>query len=99
MEARVEIHKRSAPEMKPRFLPAQNRHNLLVTEQKERLLRQTDGPALHNGVYFCQVLRLPPGGSTQEQVQEITAFVTTVTLSPEESLLIPCQATEGDDVG
>lgn len=82
--------------MKGHVLHVHVHHNLLVTEKKERLLRQIDGPVLHNSVYFCQVLRLPPGGSTQQQMQKSAAFVTVITFSPEESFLISCQATEGD---
>lgn len=86
----------SDPGTKGHFLHMLIHHNLLVTEKKERLLRQIDGPVLHNCVYFCQVLRLPPGGSTQQQMQKSAAFVTAMTFSPEESFLIFCQATEGD---
>lgn len=86
------------PGRKGHFLHVHIQHNLLVTEKKERLLRQIDGPVLHNGVYFCQVLGLPPGGSTQQQMQKSAAFVTAMTFSPEESFLIFCQATEGDNV-
>lgn len=52
---------------------------------------------LDNSVDFCQVFRLPPGGSTQQQVKESTAFVTAVTLTPEESLLILCQTGEEEE--
>lgn len=82
--------------MKGGFLHVHVHRNLLVTEKKERLLRQIDGPVLHNSVYFRQVLRLPPGGSTQQQMQKSDAFVTAMTFSPEETFLIFCQATEGD---
>ena len=51
-------------------------------------------PVLHNSIDFCQVFRLPPGGSTQQQVEESASFVTTVTFTPEEGFLIFCQ-TEG----
>lgn len=55
---------------------------LPVTEQEEGLLRQIDGPVLYHSIYFCQVFRVPPGGSTQQQMEEGASFVTIVTLSP-----------------
>lgn len=67
-------------------------HHLPVGEEKERLLRHLDGPLLHNGVDLRQVFGLPPGGSTQQQVQERTSFVTTVALGPKEGFLILGQA-------
>lgn len=70
-------------------------HNLLATEKEERLLGQIDGPVLHNGVYRRQVFRLPPGGSTQQQMQKSTSFVTTMALGPKERFFILRQATEG----
>lgn len=62
--------------------------NLLVAQQEERLFWQIDGPVLYNSIYFCQVLRLPPGGSTQQQMEESASFVATVTLRPQEGFLI-----------
>lgn len=97
-EGPVDLAQYSDPGMKGHFLRAHVHHNLLATEKKERLLRQIEGPVLHNSVYFRQVLRLPPGGSTQQQMQKSAAFVTPMAFSPEESFLIFCQATEGDKV-
>lgn len=78
-----------------KFLHVQIRQHLLVTEKKERLLRQIDGPVLHNGVYLRQVFRLPLGGSTQQQMQESTSFVAAIALGPKERFFILCQAAEG----
>jgi len=66
------------------------KRNLLVTEQEEGLLGLKDGPVLDNSIDLRQVLRTPLGDSTQQQVEKSIFFVTAVTLTPEELLLVVC---------
>lgn len=53
---------------------------------------------LHHRVDLCQVLWLPPGDATEQQVQEGAAFVAAESFAPQESLLVVCQTAEGETV-
>lgn len=61
---------------------------LPVSEQEERLLWQVNGPMLHDCIYFRQVLGLPPGGATEQEVEESASLVAAEAFAPEKSLLI-----------